>query len=109
MRASPQVWCLTLTRWVGPDRSMDFDNGGFLTFSEFLAATVHINAESLKHNMIEAFKSIDKDHDGSITLDEMKKVLESSFSPEEVQNFLQGLDSNGDGVVDLAEFEQLLD
>lgn len=54
------------------------------------------------------FKTFDRDNNGSISKDELRRLLQhidgSQWSPEEVEKLLLGIDSNGDGELQFTEF-----
>jgi Ca2+-binding EF-hand superfamily protein len=63
-----------------------------------------------KQNLAAAFALFDKDGSGTISAAEIRRVLEGgSMMDDHVWNELvQQVDQNGDGEVDLKEFEELL-
>lgn len=86
--------------------------------------------ESLKHwgwnvgpppdNRRKIFEKFDRDGSGTLSTDELKKVirhpkviaafkLPNSMTPEEVEEFVQEVDVNGDGEIDYDEFIQIID
>lgn len=62
-------------------------------------------------NVREAFKIFDRNKDGMISLQELKKVtdiLGTVLSKEEVDDFMKEADKDGDGTLDIDEFVRCL-
>jgi calmodulin len=60
-----------------------------------------------REKLVEAFKEFDKDGNGFITADELKKVLaelQVDVSDEEINEVLKVVDQNGDGKINIDEF-----
>ena len=63
-----------------------------------------------------AFAAFDKDNSGSIDKDELKAILTRkgaaceglTFSDEDAEELLESFDTNGDGVLQLTEFIELM-
>lgn len=56
-----------------------------------------------KERMKAAFRYIDKDNDGFLTLRELKTILchnNSGISDEEIEQFFKEIDTDGDGKID---------
>ena len=56
-----------------------------------------------KERMKAAFRYIDKDNDGHLTLKELKTILchnNSEVSDEEIEQFFKEIDTDGDGKID---------
>ena len=65
--------------------------------------------ESKIQEMKQEFLNLDADKDGSITVEELGKVLHSMMgklkvSEEEIENVLKDVDKDGDGTIDLNEY-----
>ena len=91
----------------------DGDGGGSIDFAEFLdliagkMKTFGENESSIRR----AFRSLDKDHSGYITVKELKEVLNKlgeKMTTKEVQELVNEADSNGDGRIDIDEFVVLM-
>lgn len=88
-------------------QSMDVDDTGFISYTEFLAACYEWRDSEL--GVIKAaFNKMDIDGDGKLSVDEFEKVLCSGDQKLLVQKdwdaVIKAADTNGDGVVDWSEF-----
>ena len=88
----------------------DSDKSGFVDYTEFLRASVTSNKVLTKENIIRAFKVFDYDQSGAIEVEELKEWLTDGITVTEalVRNIIAQVDKNGDGKIDLTEFEGLL-
>lgn len=88
----------------------DIDLNGLIDYSEFITAAIDWQ-KHLSHEMLEsAFKAYDTDNNGKISLYELKEFLgngQSEIDDVWIQ-LLEDADSNGDGVIDLEEFKELM-
>ena len=91
-------------------QKVDVDGNGFIDYSEFIMATMNQHILLSKDNMETAFNIFDKDGSGSISVSEIRAVLgEESLAVNAVwEQLVRDADTNGDGVIDLREFKQLL-
>ncbi|VDM31614.1 unnamed protein product [Hydatigera taeniaeformis] len=63
----------------------------------------------LTHRYLEAFKAADKDKSGTLTRNELKSVLTTKGIPvSEIDNLMNQLDVNGDGIISLGEYKLAL-
>ncbi|VDD83929.1 unnamed protein product [Mesocestoides corti] len=63
----------------------------------------------MRHRYLAAFKAADKDHSGTLTRDELKTVLlERNIPLSEIDNLMDQLDINGDGIISLGEYKLAL-
>ena len=86
---------------------VDTNNSGNIDFSEFLSACMNYNKSLSMDNLKAAFRSFDKDGSGFITLDELRNVL-AGCENEAWESVMKEVDENGDGVIDLKEFVDLM-
>lgn len=91
-------------------KEVDTDNNGYINYSEFLKATLDIRKVMSSENLKAAFRMFDKDASGSISADELRKVLEggTSSNTQVWNDIIYQVDQNGDGEIDLQEFEDII-
>ncbi|XP_045181462.1 calmodulin-like isoform X2 [Mercenaria mercenaria] len=112
----------TLLRYTGSLKSdaemeellapIDSDHNGSIDYNEFKKYIIEKDilkslADEVCYEMQDAFNIFDKDGDGFITKDELKRVLTQigDKMPEELADeFLKEADLNGDGKIDYQEF-----
>ena len=87
---------------------IDMDKNGAINYSEFIAATMNdlITKDAMK--IESAFKFFDKDQNGFIESDDIKKLLETDkhipVDDSIINDVLKECDENGDGKIDICEF-----
>lgn len=59
---------------------IDTDNSGYVDYSEFVTATINKAWLLSEENLKSAFLQLDKDQSGSVTISELRVVLESEGS-----------------------------
>lgn len=93
---------------------IDYDKTGTIEFQEFFdwmaakEASARDKAEELVDHI---FKIIDRDNSGTITAVELKTTLSSLgevMSHDDVQHIVREADENGDGVIDVHEFAEMM-
>ena len=62
---------------------LDLNNNGSIDYSEFMIANVDLSKLLQEDKLREAFNLFDQDKSGTITLNEVKKVLGSAKNPVE--------------------------
>ena len=91
-------------------KEVDINKSGEIDYTEFISAAINSSQLLSKSRLEAAFKMFDLDHSGAIDADELKAVLgkfhkyEDSFWHE----LIRECDTNGDGVIDLAEFTRMM-
>jgi len=88
-------------------KQADKDGSGTLNFDEFLALMKIEKIEQTK----EIFQKVDSDGSGKISGAELAKALRAAgfqFSDEEIAEFLDQFDQDGDGQLDQQEFMRML-
>jgi len=89
-------------------KDTDVDGSGTIDYDEFLASTVNLALLEREEILIKVFEELDEDGSGTLSVDEVQKALSRSrlgaVSYDEVLEFCETADINGDGVIDFAEF-----
>lgn len=88
-------------------KQADKDGSGTLNFDEFLGLMKIEKIEQTK----EIFQKVDADGSGKISGPELAKALRAAgfqFSDEEIAEFLDQFDKDGDGQLDQSEFMKML-
>lgn len=91
---------------------VDTDKSGTINKNEFMEAMEEIYSvpQDKVSEVVEAFTIFDKDHDGKISLAEMKNILlryGNDFKEEEVEEIFKLIDTNNDGSLSYAEFAEI--
>ena len=91
-------------------KAVDSDNSGFIDYSEFIKAAIDSKMLMSAENLKSAFGLFDKDDSGSISADEIRMVLEGGLrsNARVWTDIVKEVDLNGDGEIDLAEFENII-
>jgi calcium-binding protein CML len=103
-------------------KRVDSDGDGELNLSEFIDLNTQASCSSAEfessseeaesHALIAAFKKFDADKDGFISAEELHRVLgafgDDRYSLEECQSMITSVDENGDHVMSLQEFQDLM-
>lgn len=85
---------------------LDTDHSGSVEYTEFLIMTSSDQKVLTDHNMQIAFRSIDQDQSGKISVTELKTLLRIEGATEEVwERYVAAIDGSGDGEIDYAEFK----
>lgn len=89
---------------------VDTDRSGEIDYSEFVAASMNRNKLLSKERLEAAFKAFDIDGSGTISADELKTILGKYHAYEDAiwADIIKEVDLNGDGVIDLREFSQMM-
>merc|ERR1712170_175265 len=91
---------------------LDSDGSGEIEFGEFLAVmTAKITDKNTKEEIDRVFKLFDKDRNGTLEADDLSRVckeLGEDMSEEDVRECIQRCDLDGDGVVNLDDFYNVL-
>ena len=91
-------------------RQVDTDGSGEIDYSEFVAASMNKAKILSKEKLEAAFKAFDLDQSGSITADELKAMLGKHHAYDDQMwiQIIREVDQNGDGVIDLREFSEMM-
>lgn len=84
--------------------SIDTNNSGLISYSEFLAATMRKKMLNDEDKLIEAFDKLDTDGNGYLEIDDFMRLMGSEFKQEEVEEMIKSADKSGDGKIDFDEF-----
>lgn len=91
-------------------RKIDSDGSGEVEYNEFLRVAMEENELLSRENLRKAFYYFDKD--GSDSIEKIELVVwlgAGNIIPESViQELIEEADTNGDGTIDIEEFEELL-
>lgn len=89
---------------------LDQDKDGQIDYTEFLVSCSEIQLNISLEHLEAAFKMFDIDSSGTITVEEIKAILNDGEEREEGiwKSILQEADSNNDGHIDLKEFIGLM-
>ena len=91
-------------------KEVDADHSGEIDYAEFLSACLNYKKYLSKSILNVSFQMFDKNHDGVITIDEIKSILGTGKHIDESvwQDFITEVDENQDGVIDIKEFVNLM-
>ena len=90
-------------------RDCDADGNGYIDYSEFLTATINRHNYLSRERLLAAFNSCDLDHNGKISLQEMKAVLsEIGIDENRLREMIDEVDINHDGEIDFDEFKYFM-
>jgi Ca2+-binding EF-hand superfamily protein len=82
---------------------LDSDGSGEIEFTEWEAAALRSFTEISDSAMLAAFRTIDVDDTGNISLDNLRRLIQ--VDNEELTDIMARADLNGDGVIDFEEFK----
>ena len=87
---------------------VDDDNNGYCEYDEFLLLmSKKINEGQMDEEMMEAFKTFDKDSKGFIDIKDLRRVLKSyneNLNDEEVKLMFNETDADKDGKINFKDF-----
>lgn len=92
--------------------TVDADKNGFISYEEFIRATVDRNKLLTDQKLETAFKLFDKNGDGFISAGEIKEVLgrgSANIDEDMWKLIVKEVDINGDGEISLDEFRQMME
>jgi calcium-dependent protein kinase len=89
---------------------VDVDGSGFIDYTEFILASLNKDVLLSKENLEKAFALFDKDSSGQITSSEIAEILSQGSSQDDPiwQDILKQVDKDGNGQIDIREFQSLL-
>ena len=84
---------------------IDTNNSNQIEYTEFISALIEKKEYLKEEKLLEIFKTLDKDGNGRISKDEIKKVLSGQDLDEnDLKQFITKFDLDGDGQIDYYEF-----
>ena len=93
-------------------KEFDSDGDGFINFKEFVELnTKGVDSDEVLENLKDAFSVYDRDGNGSISAEELHEVLKSlgdECSIAECRKMINGVDNDGDGMIDFEEFKVMM-
>ncbi|KAK9276030.1 hypothetical protein L1049_005561 [Liquidambar formosana] len=93
-------------------REVDKDGDGFIDLNEFIELNTNgVDSQEVMENLKDAFSVYDLDGNGTISADELHKVLRSlgdECSLAECKKMISGVDDNGDGLISFDEFKKMM-
>ena len=90
-------------------KMVDQDDNGCIDYTEFLQATINREKFLSKKRLKTAFRMFDKDGDGSINKEELKKVFKQIKCDEEVwEELMKEVDKDNDGEINFREFKMMM-
>jgi len=102
--AAPQRHVKDIRAWAEAlFEQLDSDGSGAIEFTEWEAAALRSFTEISDAAMLAAFRTIDVDDTGNISLDDLSRLIK--VGNEELKDIMATADTNGDGVIDFEEFK----
>lgn len=89
-------------------QEIDVDGNGFIDYSEFILAQADKKRALSEVNLKAAFDRFDGDGNGSISIDELKKVLGNQQTDEVLESIMKEVDLDGNGEIDIKEFQKMM-
>ena len=88
---------------------MDINKSGRIDYTEFIAATLDEKVYLKERRLFEVFSAFDKDESGTISKDELIKLLKLEDTYDnKIMNIIKEIDKDGDGEIDYNEFIDLM-
>ena len=84
---------------------IDINNSNKIEYTEFISSLISKKEFLKEEKLLEIFKTLDKDGNGTISKEEIKNVLNGQDLDEnDIKQFILKFDLNGDGKIDYYEF-----
>lgn len=89
--------------------NVDSDNSNFIDFTEFIKSCTDRHRLVSMQNLEFAFNTFDRDGSGTISSDEIRAIMGGSSEDDSLwQQVINEVDLNGDGVIELSEFKEMM-
>ena len=87
-------------------KTLDKDGNGYIDYTEFITAAIDKAAFLNRENLRAAFKVIDTDNSGMITVEELKSVFDTHGDKDDNlwQDIMKEVDQNNDNQISFEEF-----
>ena len=89
-------------------QALDSNNDATIDYTEFLSCSINEKKYLKEERLYEFFHSLDKDHSGKLSLNEIKSAFGNEANSETINQLLKKVDKNGDGEIDYNEFLDLM-
>lgn len=110
-----------LRKWLPEDKAQqkaqqvmataDTNSSGCIDYSEFLLSTLNEDSLLSTPNLLAAFNSLDRDHSGKVSLQELRDVFMLSTCGSKQQawrELMREVDQDGDEQINFTEFKRLM-
>ena len=89
---------------------LDGDNNGFIEYEEFLRACVNKKTVLSNENLNYAFKFLDKEKIGTVSIKTIMRVFQNNNErlEEIIKNSIKEVDRDNDGIINFDEFKELM-
>jgi Ca2+-binding EF-hand superfamily protein len=90
---------------------IDANQNGLIDYTEFIAACLQSYNYLQESHLRSAFAYFDQDNSGQISAEELRLCLQSddfTLTEEQIQQLLEGVDTDGDGQIDYLEFINMM-
>ena len=93
--------------------NLDQNKDGLIDYNEFVQASMDQQECLKEENLKVAFELLDKDGSGTLSIEELRAMVEYSFCEKEVtqeqlQEYMNLFDSNDDGVICFHEYKRMV-
>jgi calcium-dependent protein kinase len=88
---------------------VDSDGNGYISYSEFITATIDWQTTLTEELLLTTFKAFDKNGSGTITIEEIREILGGDRVQIPVCTAIMNeADYNQDGAIDFEEFKKIM-
>lgn len=89
-------------------KSADVDGDGQIDYNEFVAATMNISKLEKDELIQKTFMEMDKDGNGTLTVNEIKDALAKFGLTEDIEEIIKQADTDNDGQINYREFQAMM-